>query len=949
MRSSTRVRFAWLLVAAAGALFLLAAWQNLMGPSLEMTWDARTGFVTGVLAGGASAKAGVSAGDRIVSLNGRPAADRVRSLAPLAAGSPVTVGFERGGVRRSVTVVPETLLSARRRAFRQGPSGALWAAGGGVNLLVNLWMLLLGAFLLSRRPGLAAARVAALELAFWAGGNNLLEQPGVASLLAPVPEPARILVLMLDAFFLAMFFAACLHFALLFPEPLSWVRKHRSWQLAPYLAASPLLAVLWVRILRVSFPAAGIPNVPVAAVYQVVGPLLVLVSVGAYLARYRGTADLNARRKLRLLLVALMPGLAAFILFILLQRAGARPETLQAGDLLQWIGVAAGSGIFAYAVVRHRFFDIRILVRKSLQYALARGTLLLALALPAVALAVFLYRHRRESLDEIVSGRPIVYVVLVFALVGVFSARRRLMDALDRRFFREQYDARRMLLKVVTLIREGTDSLALANVALAEIEAALHPRSVSLWLPEGDTGPYLRRLAAGDPCPAPPLPREAAVLPLLASDDEPLELESPGGETLVKRLPESERAWIAETRAQLLAPLTVERRLVGLLLLSDRRSEEPYGVEERELLRNLAAHMAVSQDYARLKSSSPLMRTPAPPSPVAEDQGVRVCPSCRRCYPRETALCPRDESPLAPPEAVPYLIEEKYELRQLLGRGGMGSVFLATQKRLARPVAVKILLAHLSHDRDIRARFEREARVVAQLRHPAIVTVYDFGVLPSGNAYLVMEYLEGQTLSALLKKEGRLSAGRAVALLLPIAEALDVAHAAGVIHRDLKPDNIMVLPAPSIGQVPAKVLDFGVVRLEILAQDDTGDAAVAPTEVGTLLGTPAYMAPELFRRQPAGARSDQYSLGILAYELLSGSVPFPVGRDLGAAALAHTQKPVPPLELAAAHVPAFMARAVERALEKDPARRYPTARAFVLAMAEGMSRDDATPTVKSVH
>lgn len=939
MRKSTRIKFAWLLVGAAAALFLLASDENLNGPSLGMSWNSTTGRVTGVRKGGAAERAGIRAGDRVLDPGGS------LPLAFARAGQPLGMEIERGNARTAVRLIPESLLESGGTSLAAGPAAALWVLSRWINLLLNLWMLLLGIFLLSRSSHLAAARVAALELAFWAGGNNLVEQAGIGALLAPLPAPARIFVHLLDGFFVSMFFGACLHFALVFPEPLPRVRRRRSWQLVPYLLALPLLLALWSRALRLSFPAAAIPRLPVDLLYQVVGPLLVLLSAAIYVVRYRRTADRNARRKLRLLFIALMPGLAAFLLYIGVQRANARPEWLQTGELLQWVGVAAGSAVFAYAIVRHRFFDIRILLRKSLQYALARGTLLVALALPAVALAVFLYRHRRETLTEILSGQPAIDLAILLPLAVVLSSRRRLLDALDRRFFREQYDARRMLLRVVTLVREGTDALALANVAISEVEAALHPKSLSLWLPEGDDGPFGRRLGLGDPSAAPTLPRSAALLPLLASDDEPLDLEAHGGEALVRRLPEEERNWILANRAELLVPLTVERRLAGFLLLSERKSEEPYGSEERELLRTVAAQLALSQDYARLKSSSPLLRTPVPARLPTEEKGVRICPTCRRCYPPETVACPRDESPLAAPEGVPILIEEKYELKRLLGRGGMGSVYLATQKRLARPVAVKILLAHLLHDRDIRARFEREARIVAQLRHPAIVTVYDFGVLASDNAYLVMEYLEGNTLRVVLRDEQRLSAGRTVSILLPIAEALDLAHAAGVIHRDLKPDNIMILPGGAAGQVPAKVLDFGVVRLESFTEEEA--TAVAPTQVGTLLGTPAYMAPELFSRHPADARSDQYSLGIVAYEMLSGAPPFRVGRDLGAAALAHTQTSVPPLEQAAVHVPASIAQAVHRALEKDPASRFASARQFVLAMAEGMTRDDATPTLKS--
>ncbi|HET9795213.1 MAG TPA: serine/threonine-protein kinase, partial [Thermoanaerobaculia bacterium] len=424
------------------------------------------------------------------------------------------------------------------------------------------------------------------------------------------------------------------------------------------------------------------------------------------------------------------------------------------------------------------------------------------------------------------------------------------------------------------------------------------------------------------------------------------DLETRTGEVFLRRLAGAEREWIGATGAELLVPLPASGRLAGFLLLSPRLSEEPYGAEERELLHSLAGQLALAQDYTALKNASPLLATPAPSAgTVPGEPGARVCPVCRRCYPADAETCPRDDATLFAHDATPYAIEDKYELRQLLGQGGMGAVYLAVQKRLSRPVAIKVLLAHLLQDREIRARFEREARIIAQLVHPAIVTVFDFGVLPSGNAFLVMEYIEGSTVSALIRREGKLAPARVAAILTPIAQAIDLAHAAGVVHRDLKPDNIMVLGDSSAARVPAKVLDFGVARLEKLT-DEASETPLHPTRAGMVLGTAAYMAPELFRGAVADARSDQYSLGIVAYEMLSGALPFAVKGDLGAAALAHTQTPPEPLDEVVPHLSPSASAAVHRALEKEPANRFPSVEAFVAELARGIAFSDSIPTVR---
>jgi serine/threonine protein kinase len=195
--------------------------------------------------------------------------------------------------------------------------------------------------------------------------------------------------------------------------------------------------------------------------------------------------------------------------------------------------------------------------------------------------------------------------------------------------------------------------------------------------------------------------------------------------------------------------MLIQQRLVGMVLLGERKSEDPYSAEDRELLRSLAAQLALTLDYSRLKGSPSLVWSPAPVHLFTSDV-LQLCPKCGRCYAPDAAQCELDEQALVPESGVPRIIEDKYIVTKLLGRGGMGSVYLATQKRLNRPVAIKVLLSHLVGSSSMRSRFEREARIVARLRHPAIVTIHDFGVLASGHAYLVMEYLDGETLRKII-------------------------------------------------------------------------------------------------------------------------------------------------------------------------------------------------------
>ena len=261
-----------------------------------------------------------------------------------------------------------------------------------------------------------------------------------------------------------------------------------------------------------------------------------------------------------------------------------------------------------------------------------------------------------------------------------------------------------------------------------------------------------------------------------------------------------------------------------------------------------------------------------------------------------------------------------YRLTRQLGSGGMGTVYLAEQTLIGARVAVKVLHPDLARDARLRARFYAEARTVNLVGHPNIVRIFDINESEDGLHYFVMEYLDGQPLSRLPRP---MDPGMVAWLLAQACDALEAVHRCGVVHRDLKPDNLLVMERP--GELPAlKVLDFGVAK----ALYETG---LEQTVAGQVFGTPAYMAPEQWAGQPVDGRADLYSLGVTGYLLVTGQLPFPRGQ-LAELVLSETPRPLrPPHELAPT-VPEALSYALLRALARSPADRFATAFDFKRAL-----------------
>jgi len=322
----------------------------------------------------------------------------------------------------------------------------------------------------------------------------------------------------------------------------------------------------------------------------------------------------------------------------------------------------------------------------------------------------------------------------------------------------------------------------------------------------------------------------------------------------------------------------------------------------------------------------------------------RVCPQCRQVFQSDARFCPHDGEPLldrsqtfsslgeGPKDQDPTIetdpgkevdvtagmIIGDFRVEHLIGEGGMGKIYAAIHPVISKRVAIKVLNRRYAQDPKAIARFVLEARSVNEVGHHNIVDIFSIGELDDGRNYFIMEHLDGLGLDEILDRVGRLSPGQVLPVFEQLCDALEAAHAKGFVHRDLKPANIIVLRRPPYPFI--KILDFGLAKLR-------GSATGFETKVGTVLGTPEYMAPEQCRGDPVDERTDVYALGVLLYELITGRKPFFNPSPFKILVLQQGEPPRPPSQLVP--ISPELERVILTALQKEAGKRFPSARTLL--------------------
>ena len=299
----------------------------------------------------------------------------------------------------------------------------------------------------------------------------------------------------------------------------------------------------------------------------------------------------------------------------------------------------------------------------------------------------------------------------------------------------------------------------------------------------------------------------------------------------------------------------------------------------------------------------------SPETSTLEEKSLSAEPSSNSEPPTAAGF---HEAPDPARQLIGKVLKGQYLIKSVLGQGAMGLVFRGTQQGLDKSVAIKVMHLDGMHTKEWRDRFEREATVVSKILHPSITQVLDFGI--EGNMpFLVMEFVDGEELTDVMAREGPMPPARAVAIVRQLASALEEAHRHGIVHRDIKPQNLRLMRYTPGGQIFLKVLDFGIAK-------QMGEAAGKGhlTATGAVMGTPMYMAPEQAGGHKVDVRADQYAVGIVLYELLTGTVPF-TGETLTGVLVSHLTKPPPPLPR---QVPEPLQKLVMRLLAKTPGERF---------------------------
>ena len=809
------------------------------------TFESGSMIVEDVLPGSIASRAGLRLGDRITQANGQIVEGRndwQRVRLHLDPTRPLELAIERGF--RASTVQLSLPSGFREPAAGSPPRGLLTFR------LAQVVTLLFAVLVAVRRSSQPSALLGALLLASIATVSLVLPMR-MAAFWQALPPPVAALLWVPFATSVAVGPLLFAFFAVFPRRRLS--RNRLAIALLPAVTIVAWHVYSGYLVTRAPGEATGLADTTAPIFF--VNVLYAACAVAMLLSHRRAAATITEKRRIRVLVVGTVVGVTAGAAAV--ARYWLHPwEDIFATRTLTVLSLAflAAPASFAYAILRHRLFDVSLIVRQGVRYALARrlldalGPMLGALLLADVIL------HRDQPLLTMLSQRWWWYSLIAAALLVARARREAWLTTLDRHFFRERYDAQRLLVNIAAHIGSAVRFDAVVLSVVQQIEEALHPEFVGV-LRQMPGEPFFTHVAGGSSRhPTGPLSSSLTVIGVLSVLRKPLALSRGDTAWVRHQLPLEERTLLVERGIELLVPIAgpvAGDRPAALLVFGARRSEEPYSEEDLELLQTIAHALG------RLLERS-----------WVGAQELAECETCGECFDAGTHVCPRDSQRLTAVRGS-RLLNGRYRLDRRLGRGGMGAVYAAVDEALERPVAVKVIRDDLVVSLDLNARFRREARAGAAFSHPHVVRVYDFGVDQAGRAFLVMELLAGGTLRQRLASPPPLGAPEVLHILRGVCPAVSAAHRQGLVHRDLKPENIF-LERHEGGIVP-KVLDFG------LAKAFGADWPVERSEItsaGFLVGTLEYMSPEQAAGDVAAPAWDVWALGVMTHEMLTGSHPF---------------------------------------------------------------------------
>ncbi|HEV8130434.1 MAG TPA: PDZ domain-containing protein, partial [Acidobacteriota bacterium] len=655
-------------------------------------------------------RAGLQSGDRILAIDGRPVRNFPEWLAVRAnfeVGRPMQFEIQRSNDRMKLT-----LTLARSSLGRWGAEYRFRLAtirGG------QLVMLLLALVIAFSRPYDLNARLGAWLLA---AGAVASDAPPIGSAAAWRHLPALLGVPLWIAGISGTILLAPLFLTFFATFPRNLFRARWIWiavWVPALVTAFPLLSFFFVMVYHpnyVSHVTGGVPDYWLPMVTLIVAGYLV-GSMAALAVNYRRLDQINERRRVRVLLLGLIIGWLPMLPQILLTyweplrkfepAYYSSPVPLLGNFLFLTFPFS-----FAYAILRHRLFDIRLMVRQGVQYALARRLLLSLVPALAGLLLLDLLLHGDQPFVSILQARGWIYGGLIGLAFLAHRQRERWAESLDRRFFRERYSAEKLLREMVEEIRHATRLEAVAPRLVARIEAALHPEFAALLLHEPQASNYRTLAIVPTEKALPPMPAESKLTALVRLLGKPLEVSLTETSWLKQQLPHEETDFLRRARIDLLVPIAVgPNSREALLALGIKRSEEPYSGEDQELLVTLASGLALLLER---------------PIALPRTEGFEECPQCGACFDSGAGICPNDNAQLTA-ASLPRSLAGRYHLEKRLGRGGMGTVYQAVDQDLERNVAIKLIRDDYLSSAEAAERFRRESRAAAGFAHPNVVTV----------------------------------------------------------------------------------------------------------------------------------------------------------------------------------------------------------------------------------